>query len=262
MWQSMPCTVSPAGCGQPVDLQRLVMRHAELVVAQAGGDVGVGAGVDVGVDAQADRRRAAHGGGHVRQAAQFRFALDVEAPHADGQRLLHLGACLADAREHDLPGLAAGGQHTVEFAARDDVEAAARTRKGLQHRQRRIGLHRIADQVRPAGQGALVGAHGVQHRLLRVHVQRRAETAGQAVQVDAVELQRTVAALQMGRTGQAHRVGPEAAVAAAGRSADPSGHNPLPTRRIAAEGLCTASGDADGRPPLHSMRTSKRFYRP
>ena len=68
--------------GAAVAGQRLVVGDAELVVLQAGGDVGVGAGVDVGIDAQADPRRAAHGQRLLRQQLQLALAFDVEAAHA------------------------------------------------------------------------------------------------------------------------------------------------------------------------------------
>ena len=184
---------------------RLVMRDAELVVLQAGGDVGVRAGVDVGVDAQADLRRAPFGHGHLRQQVQLALALDVEAAHAGLQRAAHLGAGLADAREHHLRGLAAGRQHAFELAGRDDVEAAAGLREGLQHGQAGVGLHRITKQVRPAGQRALVGGYSVEHRALRIHIQRRAEFARQGVERAAVEAQFGAAARQVRGARQAHR---------------------------------------------------------
>ena len=81
--------------------QRLVVRDAELVVLQAGGDVGVRAGIDVGVDAQADPRGASAGHRHLRQRFQLAAAFHVEAAHAHLQRTAHLGAGLADAGKDD-----------------------------------------------------------------------------------------------------------------------------------------------------------------
>ena len=73
------------------------------------------------------------------------------------ERLLHLGARLADAGEHHPRRIDAGGQHALELAARDDVEAAAGFGEGLQHGQAGVGLHRVADQVVAAGERALLG---------------------------------------------------------------------------------------------------------
>ena len=72
--------------GLPVHSHRALVGDAELVAAQPGGDVGMGLGVDVRIDAQADRRALAGCRGQLRQRQQLRFALDVEASHADGQR--------------------------------------------------------------------------------------------------------------------------------------------------------------------------------
>jgi hypothetical protein len=83
------------------------------------------AGVHVRVDADADGRAPATGPGHLVDDVQLGQALDVEAADARLERAADLGARLADAREHDLAGRAAGGQHALQLAARDDVEAAA-----------------------------------------------------------------------------------------------------------------------------------------
>ena len=82
-------------CRAPVHRERLVVRNAELVALQPGGDVGVRAGVDVGIHAQAHARRALRRGGDLGQQLEFGFALDVEAAHAHLQRTLHFGARLA-----------------------------------------------------------------------------------------------------------------------------------------------------------------------
>jgi hypothetical protein len=71
-------------------------------------------------------------------------------------------------------GSCADRQHARQFAAGDDVEAAAGLREHLQHAQRRVGLHRVADQRVAALEAALVGGQRVQHPLLRIDEQRRA----------------------------------------------------------------------------------------
>jgi hypothetical protein len=70
----------------------------------------------------------------------------------------------------------------AQFAARDDVEAAAGFGEHAQHAERRIGLHRVADQRVAAFEAALVGGQRVQHPLLRIDEQRRAVFAGQRVE--------------------------------------------------------------------------------
>jgi hypothetical protein len=181
MWQSMPCTSRPGSdAAMPVGGQRLLVRDAELVLAQAGRDVGVGAGVDVRVHAQADGGAAAHRRGHAdsRSSSGRLSTLKQRTPAASAWRIS--SAVLPTPENTTFAGSAAGREHPREFAAGDDVEAAAGTGKGLQHRQVRVGLHRVADQVRPAGQRTLVGGQRVQHRALRIDVQRAAEARASA----------------------------------------------------------------------------------
>jgi hypothetical protein len=61
--------------GFAVHTQSLFMGDAELVVLQAGGDVGMRFGIDIRVDAQADRRRAAEFAGHADSGEPVRFPI-------------------------------------------------------------------------------------------------------------------------------------------------------------------------------------------
>ena len=162
----------------------------------------MGAGVHVRVHAQAHARGAAGGHGHRGQHVEFGLALDVEAQHAGFQRAVHVGAALAHAREHGLGRVTARGDDALQFPRRDDVEAAARLREGLQHRQRGVGLHGVAHQVRPAGQGTLVAGQGGCHRAPCVHVQGRAEALAELGQRAAVQHQVLPLAGQPGCAGQ------------------------------------------------------------
>jgi len=80
--------------------------------------------------------------------------------------------------------------------------------------------------VAAAGQRAPVRGQRLQHRALRIDVQRRAELARERVEVAAVELQRIADALQLrgARQRGLHRAGiPEAGVEAAPAAADAAG---------------------------------------
>ena len=65
-------------CGALVNAERLADVDAELVLAQAGGDVGMRVGEDVGIDAQGKARDAFELAGAGGEQCQFGFALDVE----------------------------------------------------------------------------------------------------------------------------------------------------------------------------------------
>ena len=156
---------------------RVPMGDAELRRPKAGRDVGMRLRVDVGVDAQADPCSPAARGRHARQHFHLADAFDVEAHHAGFERALHLRAGLADAGKDDARRVSAHGQHPLELAPGNDVEAAALRREPLQHRQARIGLHCIADEVVAAGKCVLVRRQRALHRRLRVDVERRVRSA-------------------------------------------------------------------------------------
>ena len=205
----------------------VAVRDAELVALQAGRDVGVRLRVDVGIDAQAHARDLPRGHGDFRQRREFGFALDVEAQHAGVERLPHLGARLADAREDDLAGVAAGSDHARQLAARDDVESAACAREGLQHGQARIGLHRIADEMVALRQCALVGAERLEHGGARIDVERRAVAPREIRRRTVFDVQRVAPVGDVRCARQPHRAGADAgaavaaAFAGAGRNSGP-----------------------------------------
>ena len=77
----------------------------------------------------------------------------------------------------------------VEFAAGDDVKAAAGLRKHLQHAQGGVGLHGIADLRVAPGKAALVGGQRRQHGRFGIDEQGRAVLAGQFAQADLLDEQ-------------------------------------------------------------------------
>ena len=189
-------------CGMAVGGQRVFVGDAELVVFQASGNVGVRLGVDVGIDAQAHRRDAAHLAGHPMEHIELRFALHIEAADACPQRLRHFGAGLAYPGEDHLGRIAAGGQHPLEFATRDDVKATTGPGEKLQHGQAGVGFHGVADLRLAAGQPSLVGRQRSQHRRLGVDEQGRAPARCQIGQWHLLEHQLLAATVQKGMARQ------------------------------------------------------------
>ncbi len=110
----------------------------------------MGAGIDVRIDPQRYRRLFAELGGDLLQALQLVGGFHVEAVHADFQCATHVVTGLADAGEDDTVRLPTGGQHALQFTARDDVEAGAKARQHVQHAKVRIGFDGEADQMRHA----------------------------------------------------------------------------------------------------------------
>jgi hypothetical protein len=155
---------------------------------------------------------------------QFAAALDVETLHAHLECAAHFIAPLTDAGEHHLGRVATRRQHAFKFTHGDDVEAATRLGKGLQDRQRRVGLHCIANQVLAADQRVLVGGQRGEHCGARIGVQGRAVLARQGVEAQLFDVEPIAAPGDVGCAGQrVHRetAGAEAVPAAAGRVRGP-----------------------------------------
>ena len=192
-------------------------------------------GVDVGIDAQADARAPAGAACHLAQQLELADAFDVEAEDVDRERALHLGAGLADAGEDDPLRVAAGGEDALELAAGNDVEAAAAAREPLQHRQRRVGLDRVAEEVVAAGERVLVRGERVRHDRARVDVERRLEAAREVDGGDALDHEAALAQRDVGRAGEVHQ-----------RDAGADVGNAEGTTVVAEEGTAGATADGAG----------------
>ena len=189
--------------GQLAGGQGVIVGDAELVVAQAGGDVGVRARVHVRIDADAHGRRQAAGGGHVVEGQQLGFAFHVEAANARLQRGLHLAAGLAHAGKDDFSRLRASGQRARQLAAGDDVKPAAGLRQQAENGLRGIGLDGVAHQRVAPGQPALPGRQRAFNGRLRVNEKRSAVLLGQLIQAKVFNHQRAVfTAVKNRRAGQ------------------------------------------------------------
>jgi hypothetical protein len=230
-----------------------------------------------GVDAQADAR--APTGAICDRVEQLELAdaLDVEAAHVHRERALHLGARLADAGKDDPRRIAASGEDALEFAAGNDVEAAAAPREPLQHGQRRVGLDGVAEQVIAAGQRVLVGGEGARHCSGRVGVERRFEAAREIDGGDAFDHQSVIAKRDVGCAGQVHQrdagadagdaagarpfdddTGGEADGAALGRASGPFWPHAAKDAEMAARAIAPAAVATT----LPARPVIRRFYRP
>jgi hypothetical protein len=110
---------------------------------------------------------------------------------------------LRDAGEHDAGGIGAGGQHTGQLTAGDDVEAGAGLGQQRQYREVAVGLDRVAHLVGVFTERTVVRLPGVEDHPLRVHPARRAVRGGDVGQRRAVEMQHAVAPFQC-RVDQSH----------------------------------------------------------
>jgi hypothetical protein len=185
-----------AGAAQDLRGQRDV--RPELVLTQAGGDVGVRAGVDVGVDAQGHPRGLPARGRRRADARDLRLALGVERAHAllDPQGQLRVG--LPHPREHDAVGREAGGERGPHLHPGDDVGARAQAREHAEEGARSVGLEGVADAMGHEGKRPVVGRVGLLDHGPAVDVERRAVAGGRVIERHAVADERRAAPFETG----------------------------------------------------------------
>src|SRR6266542_4436440 len=140
------------------DLARHSDVHSELVVLQAGRDVGMGLRVDVRIDAQGYPRGFPLPLSRGVNLLHLALRLHVEREEARGDPILDFLVRLAHTRE-DNP---VRGETRLETGAqlptRDDVRSRAQLCQETQDGQIRIGLGRVTDQMRDPGEGPVEAA--------------------------------------------------------------------------------------------------------
>ena len=166
-----------------------LMGNAEFVALESGGNIRMGLRVHVRIDPDAHTRPSASGCRHLVKDFQFLLAFHVEAGNPRFECFPHFCFGLAYAGEDHLCGVGPGCYDTLQFTARDDIEATTGRCQQAQNAQRRIGLHGITDQVRAPCQSALVGGQGSQNGLHGIGKQRRAVAGSQFPHRNAVQAQ-------------------------------------------------------------------------
>ena len=129
--------------------------------------------IHIRIDTNGNRRDPFQQLGPGSQTLEFRFALNVETADAEFHRQVDLGDGLADTGKHSRTGRRARRDDTLQFPARDDVEARPEFAHELQHAQIRIRLDGITDLR--AGKGALQGCVLSGDDLAGIDISRRAD---------------------------------------------------------------------------------------
>ena len=191
--------------GAAVEGQGILVGDAELVLLEAGGNIGVGLGIHIGIDPQAQGGLLAQAHGDGVEAVQLGHGLDVEAADAHFQGPGHFRFGLADAGEDHLAGLGAGRQDPFQFAAGNDVETGAKAGEEAENAQVGVGLDGVADQA--AGTGGM-GGQGIAELAVGgfqggpgIDVGGRAEPGGDAAQGNGFGVQDAVFAGEEGHCG-------------------------------------------------------------
>ena len=172
--------------GAAIDLAGGLDGDAELVLAEAGGDVGMGFGEDVRVDAEGDLGGLAAALARWLRIFELGFALYVEEEDVGAESCVHLPDLLAYSGEDDAAeGCGSGAADPLELSSGDDVEAAALLAEQLQDGQRGVGFDRVAERVWDARKLCLKHRYALVDGVGGVDVEGRAVGFGQLREIGA-----------------------------------------------------------------------------
>ncbi len=162
----------------------------------------MGLGRDVRVDPDAHRYVHPLRFGDRGQPVELLERLDVQVADPGPHGLTELVGGLPHPAEDDPVRREAGRERTRHLAGRDDVGAGTQIAQEAEHGERAVGLHRVADPMRHAGQRLVERPIPLADRLGVVDVGRRADLGGDVDEGDAGQVERATAARQP-RVGEA-----------------------------------------------------------
>jgi len=143
-------------CGAAVDAAGVADVDAELVFAEASGDVGMGVGENVGVDAEGEAGLALEFLGADGQESQLGLAFYIKLKNAGFEGEVDLGRGLADAGEdYAVEGFWGSGADALQLTTGDDVKASATVRKQLEDGEGGVCFNGIADEMVARAEGLL-----------------------------------------------------------------------------------------------------------
>ena len=172
-----------AGSGLVVDAACLADVDAEFVLAEAGGDVGMGFRENIRIDAKREAGFAATAGSAGGQQFQFILAFDVEGKDVGFQCAVDFLNGFAGAGKDDAASSRwGGGEDALEFAARYDVKTRTLGCEQSKDAKGGAGLHGVADQMRTMGERLLEERKAGRDLCRVVDVQRCAEVGSETIQ--------------------------------------------------------------------------------
>src|SRR5581483_3248871 len=115
---------------------------------------------------------------------QFRFALDVETVNALLQRISDLLWGFANTGKRAFAGLAAGGEHTIEFTAGNNVETSAGVGQQFQDGAIGVCLDGVANEVIQRRQRSVQPSVVIENGSRAVNIRRGTESFGHLGQID------------------------------------------------------------------------------
>jgi len=146
---------------------------------------------------------------HLVEPLQLVNRFHIEAQHAGFQRQAHFGLGFAYPGKHHARGVAAGGQHALQFATGHNVKAGTQAGKVADDRQVGVGFQRKAHQVVLAGKGIGVVGKAFGQRIGRIDKAGRAKSVGNLGQRNGVHAKGAVLVVKMRNHGASRASGLE-----------------------------------------------------
>ena len=139
-------------------------------------------GINIRVDAKAHRGHPVHLARNPIQCFQLRPRFHIKAEYAGIERRAHFISPLTYTGKYDFLRIAARFQYPLEFAARNDVETAAKPGEQIENGQIGVGFNRIANQVVAPGKRGIECLISGGQRRARVNIAGSADFLGNAIQ--------------------------------------------------------------------------------
>ncbi len=112
-----------------VNLLGIGESDAKLVFLEPGRDVGVGFGIDIRINAKRNACSFTHATGDFIDSVEFLLGFDIETEYIGLERGFNLVGQLTDSGKDDACRFAASLQHSLQFAAGNNIETRAEARQ-------------------------------------------------------------------------------------------------------------------------------------
>src|SRR5262249_5934687 len=149
--------------------------------------------IDIGIRTQRNRRASFLCSRNAINVFQLRFALDVEAGHALLERVLDFFIRLTHAGKRTPGWVAAGCEHTIQFASGNNVETCACICEQLQDRPIGVRFDGVTNQVSQRRECGIQARIMVENCSCAVDISWSAELLRDTAKIDILAVEMSVA---------------------------------------------------------------------
>ena len=168
--------------GRGIQGFRLIKGNPKLIFLEAGRNIRVSFRVHVGVDAEAHRCSFVHITRNPVEHFQFRPGFHIETEYPHFKRGPHFIRPLTHARKYDFLRITARFQHPLEFAARNNIKAAAEPGEQIENCQIGVGFYGIANKMVPPGKRPVEFLISGSQRCAAINITGSADFSGNTIQ--------------------------------------------------------------------------------